>query len=232
MAAAVADHARRTGGGRDPLTSLVLRSLKQAYYSPNNVGHAGLASDSYTHFTSPIRRYPDLVVHRALLSAVGGGEDLTPAHLLNEIGWHCSQTEREAMKVERTADDVCFAFLLQRELFERGWESEFEGEVRGVISAGAFVAFQPAKGSASCEGFLPVRRLRGDYWELNEHRTALVGRESGRQIRLGDPVTVTVQAIDPPRGRIDLVPGADREPPSPTGAARARRSAARGRGRV
>jgi ribonuclease R len=214
ISAAVAHHVRRIGRGRDALTSLVLRSLKQAYYSPNNVGHAGLASPTYTHFTSPIRRYPDLVVHRALLAAVGGDEEPMPAHLLSEVAWHCSQTEREAMRAERAADDVCFAFLLERELFQRGWESEFEGEVSGVIAGGAFVSFVPGGEGAPYEGFLPARRMRGDYWELNEHQTALVGRESGRHIALGDPLTVGVSSIDPPRGRIGLVPAADREPPS------------------
>jgi ribonuclease R len=214
MAAKVADHVQRTGRGRNALTSLVLRALKQAFYSPNNVGHAGLASAMYTHFTSPIRRYPDLVVHRALLAAVGAGEEPPPAHSLGELGWHCSQTERAAMALERDADDVCFAFLVERRMFERGWGQEFEGEVSGVIGGGAFVSFAPGSGTAACEGFLPVRRLRGDYWELNEEGTALVGRESSRSIRLGDPLTVAVRAVDPPRGRIDLEPAADREPPA------------------
>jgi ribonuclease R len=226
IAANVAAHVRRVGRGREALTSLVLRSLKQAYYSPANVGHAGLASSSYTHFTSPIRRYPDLVVHRALLASIGAEEDAPIAHSLSEIGWHCSQTEREAMQLEREADDICLAFILERELFEGGWKQEFEGEVSGVIASGAFVSFVPGgESSAACEGFLPARRLRGEFFDLNEEATALVGRRTGRRLRLGDPVSVMVRSVDAPRGRVDLVPTRLDEEPMPQG----KRSASYGR---
>jgi ribonuclease R len=191
---------RRRGSGRIAFTSLVLRSLKQAHYQPRNVGHYGLRSSHYCHFTSPIRRYPDLVCHRALLSALGAGEDAPHASELERAGEWCSLRERDAMQIERAADNVARAFLLERELFERGWDSELHGEVTGVIGAGAFVAFD------GYEGLLPVRRLRHDWWELNEFETALVGTDSGRAIRLGDPVTVQVERIDAPRGRVDLAP--------------------------
>ena len=206
IGAAVTEHVERTGRGRAALTSLVLRSLKQAYYSPENVGHAGLASAAYCHFTSPIRRYPDLVVHRALLAAVGADEEPPAAHDLEETALHCSETEREAARLEREADDVCLAFLVERHLARHGWELEFEGEVSGVIPAGAFISFELEDGAAPCEGFLPARRMRGDYFELNEVETALVGRRTGRTLRLTDAVTVAVDGVDAPRGRIDLVP--------------------------
>jgi ribonuclease R len=207
IGAAVEEHLSRGGRGRAALTSLVLRSLKQAYYSPSNVGHAGLASAAYTHFTSPIRRYPDLVVHRALLAAIGAGEQPPPAHALNEIGWHCSQTEREAAQLERDADDICLTFLLEHDLFEHGWDRSFEGEVSGLVPSAAFVSFTLGQEhAAACEGFLPARKLRGEYFELNEERTALVGRRTGKRVRLGDPVDVSVQAVEPPRGRVDLAP--------------------------
>jgi len=213
IGAAVVEHVKRVGRGQAALTSLVLRSLKPAYYSPRNLGHAGLASSAYTHFTSPIRRYPDLVVHRALLAAVGAGEEAPPAHELDEIGLHCSHTEREAMQVERDADDVCLAFLLERELFESGWDRVFEGEVSGLIGGGAFISI-PVKGVAGepaplAEGFLPARRLRGEFFELNEEGTALIGRRTGSRLRLGDPIAVRVRSIDSPRNRVDLVPAGD-----------------------
>jgi ribonuclease R len=192
---------RRGGHGRLAFTSLVLRSLKQAHYSPQNIGHAGLSSPRYCHFTSPIRRYPDLVAHRALLSAVGAGEAPPPASRMEEAGSWCSLRERDAMSIERAADDVARCFLLEAELFHAGWETEFAGEVAGLIGAGAFVAFGDGH-----EGLLPVRRLRSDWWELNELETMLIGADSGRAIRLGDPVTVQVAKVDAPRGRVDLSP--------------------------
>ena len=194
-------HVRRTGRGRAALTSLVLRSLKQARYDPVNRGHAGLRSPRYCHFTSPIRRYPDLVCHRALLSAVGGGEDAHAASSLEELADWCSKRERDAMSIERAADDIARCFLLESELFKRGWQAEWPGEVIGVIGAGAFVAF-----GDGYEGMLPVRRLRGDWWELNEEETMLVGSQSGMALRLGDPVVVQVERVDAPRGRVDLSP--------------------------
>jgi ribonuclease R len=200
----VAEHVRRTGRGRAALTSLVLRSLKQAYYSPRNLGHAGLASPRYCHFTSPIRRYPDLVVHRALLASLGADDAAPRADELDDAGLESSAAERHAMQIERSAADVCLCFLLERRLFEAGRELEFEGEVVGLIGAGAFISF----GDEGFEGFLPVRRMRGDWWELNEQGTALYGERSGGVLRLGDPVPVRVQRVDAPRGRVDLMPAA------------------------
>ncbi len=162
----VEEHVRRTGHGRIGLNALVLRSLKQAYYSPRNLGHAGLHSPTYCHFTSPIRRYPDIVCHRALLAAVGGGERGPSAGELGELGVWTSEREREAMALERAGDDIALCFALERLLYEQGPEQEFAGEVTGLIGAGAFVAFAPpgaaelATDAPSYEGMLPVRMLR------------------------------------------------------------------------
>ena len=203
---AVAREARRRGHGRDAYTSLVLRSMKQASYSDRNLGHAGLGSPAYLHFTSPIRRYPDLVAHRGLLFAIGEAEPEPDPERVREAAWRSSEREREAIATERDADRVCAAFLLGRELFEAGWGTTFEGEVSGVIGAGAFVRFGGELGDVY-EGLLPARLMRGERFDLNETETALVGRRSGRAVRLGDPIAVRVDAIDAPRGRVDLAPG-------------------------
>jgi ribonuclease R len=195
------------GRGRRALTSLVLRSLKQAYYDPRNRGHAGLQLDAYCHFTSPIRRYPDLICHRALLSTLGGEEPAPEVGWVASAGPWCSAREREAMSIERDADDIARCFLLERRQPPRGESEEtFEGEVVGLAGAGAFVAFGERSGG-EFEGLLPVRRLRGDWWELNEEGTILVGTRTGSSIRLGDSLPVRVGSIDAPRGRVDLLPG-------------------------
>ncbi len=197
----VDEHVRRVGRGRQALTSLVLRSLKQARYSPVNLGHAGLRSPRYCHFTSPIRRYPDLVCHRALLAAVGGGEHPPRASDMEALGQWTSDRERDAMRIERDADDVARCFLLESELREQGWDSDWQGEVVGLIGAGAFVSFGDGH-----EGMLPARRLPGEWWELDEEGTILRGTRTGKAIRLGDPVRVQVERVDAPRGRVDLLP--------------------------
>ena len=211
-------------GGRIALSSLVLRSLRQAYYSPRNIGHAGLHSTCYCHFTSPIRRYPDLVCHRALVSTLGGGEPAPRAGQLFELGQWASEREREAMKVERGGDDLARCFAFEQALYEGGWEQTFVGEVMGLISAGAFVAFG-AGTEPTYEGMLPVRRMRSeggrDWWELNEHETILRGERSGATLRLGDPIEVRVARVDTVRGRVDLTPAVDSEGAGPAVRARA-----------
>lgn len=204
----VAREAERRGHGRDAWSSLVLRSLKPAFYSDRNLGHAGLGSAAYAHFTSPIRRYPDLVAHRALLHAVGAGEDEPDPRAVREAGWLSSERERDATRLERRADRVCASFLLERELFEGGWARSFQGEVSGLVGAGAFVRFAGELGDVY-EGFLPARLLRGERFDLDETETALVGRRTGRAVRLGDPIRVRVTSVEPARGRADLEPARD-----------------------
>jgi len=196
----VMDYVGRSDRGREAFPALVLRSLKQARYHPENLGHSGLASRAYCHFTSPIRRYPDLVVHRALLRELGLSDEAGPADL-DALAEHTSIREREAAQVEYLADELCLAWLLDDELFERGWDEPFESEIVGLIGSGMFVRFGEV-----FEGFLPARRLPGDYFELNELGTALVGRRGGGTYRLGDGIRVLVEKIEKTDGKVELSP--------------------------
>jgi ribonuclease R len=196
----VATYAEQSGRGREAFPSLVLRALKQARYDPKNLGHAGLASTAYCHFTSPIRRYPDLVVHRALLRELGLADDPLPEDL-HRLAEHTSERERAAGQVEYAADAICLAWLLERRLYELGWDEEWEGEIIGVIASGLFVRF-----GQLFEGFLPARRLHGEYFELNDLATAMSGRTTGRTYRLGDAISVRVERVTRNEGKVELAP--------------------------
>jgi ribonuclease R len=196
----VATYTAQAGRGREAFPSLVLRALKQARYDPKNLGHAGLASSAYCHFTSPIRRYPDLVVHRALLRELGQSDDPLP----DDLQWlaeHTSEREREAAQIEYAADAICLSWLLEQRLFELGWDERWEGEIIGLIASGLFVRFGEV-----FEGFLPARRLQGEFFQLNDLATAMSGRTTGRTYRLGDAISVRVERISRTEGKVELTP--------------------------
>ncbi len=219
------------GRGKAALVQQVLRAQTRAVYQTVNIGHFGLASQTYCHFTSPIRRYPDLLVHRGLLARLGLEPEPTTL-VLDDWAEHCSETERQAAKIELKADDIVLAHLLRRRLDEDGWgERVFEGQVLSLTRRGMFVLFERL-----FEGYLPVSELPRDTYELNELETVLVGRRSGRAYKLADLVLVRVLAVDEARGRIDLMP-ADRDDEGdcdsgPPAAARTRGSRNRASGTV
>ena len=194
----ISKYAKESGRGSEAFPALVLRSLKQARYDPRNLGHSGLASQAYCHFTSPIRRYPDLICHRALLRELGL-EDTAPAEALDNLGQWASEREREAAQIEYRADALCLAWLLERRLFDAGWDAAFEGEIVGAIGSGVFVRFDGV-----FEGYLPARRMPGDYYELDPLGTALVGRRTGSAYRLGDLIRVRVERIEKTEGKVAL----------------------------
>ncbi len=175
------------------LQTVMLRSLKQAMYSPDNVGHFGLAYESYTHFTSPIRRYPDLLIHRSIKAVLADGA-YRPGDW-EQIGLHCSMTERRAD--EATRDVVAFlkCYFMQDRVGEM-----FTGSVSAVVPFGLFVALD----DIFIEGLLHISDLGSDYFHYDETRHALLGERSGKQFRLSDRVKVQLVRVDMATNKIDF----------------------------
>lgn len=176
------------------VNEVVLRSQSQAIYSPENLGHFGLNLRRYAHFTSPIRRYADLIVHRALISALGLGKDgITRAEeeRLEEIGELISMTERRAMAAERdTVDRLIAAFLAEQV------DSTFAARISGVTKSGLFVQL-PQYGA---DGFIPISTLGDDYYHFDEAARALFGERSGKGFQLADHVEVKLVEVAPLAG--------------------------------
>lgn len=175
-----------------------LRSLTQAYYGPAHIGHFGLALRSYAHFTSPIRRYADLIVHRALITAHGWGKDgLTPEEIegLEQTGAHISDTERRSMVAERdTTDRYLAAFLSERV------GNEFTGRISGIARFGAFVKLD----ETGADGLLPMRSLGREYFHHDPETQTLMGSDTGMIIGIGQRVTVRLAEAVPVTGGIAL----------------------------
>ncbi|HYG12811.1 MAG TPA: VacB/RNase II family 3'-5' exoribonuclease, partial [Methylophilaceae bacterium] len=176
------------------LQTVLLRSMQQAVYSPDNIGHFGLAYESYTHFTSPIRRYPDLLVHRAI-KAVLDGERYKPGDW-HALGQHCSMTERRADDATRDVTAWLKCYYMQDKIGE-----EFDGTVAGVTSFGLFVALD----GVYVEGLLHVTELGNDYFHYDKARHEMAGERTGMRYRLGDRLRVKVSRVDLETSRIDFV---------------------------
>ncbi len=181
------------------LNELMLRSMKKAVYQPQNIGHFGLAFTHYTHFTSPIRRYPDLMVHRLLKKLKGGRypEKLNRSldSALTNIGKHCSDTERTAEAAERDAIKIKQAAYMAERVGE-----EFRGVISGILNFGFFVRL----GETGAEGMVRLSTLDDDYYKYDEKHFRLVGKRQGRVFRLGDPVEVGILSADKIRNEINL----------------------------
>ena len=176
----------------------MLRSMTQAYYHPQNFGHFGLALKNYAHFTSPIRRYSDLLVHRALISGHKWGADgLSPqdVEMLEETGQHISDTERRSMAAERdTTDRYLAAYLSDRV------GAEFPGRISGVAKFGLFVKLD----ETGADGIIPIRTLGREFFHYDADSHTLMGADSGRLIRLGQRVTVRLAEAVPVTGGLML----------------------------
>jgi ribonuclease R len=182
------------------INRLLLRSMKQAIYQPENVGHFGLASACYTHFTSPIRRYPDLIVHR-MLDRVLRGEKLKAnqqqdlLRYLQEAGRHTSERERHAMDAEREMVDLKKAQFMMNKIGE-----SFTGFINSLASFGFFVELD----DYFIEGLVKLASLTDDEYDYYEKEYVIKGRRHGRKFRLGDNVRVKVARINAFRSEIDF----------------------------
>ncbi|MEO0403125.1 MAG: VacB/RNase II family 3'-5' exoribonuclease, partial [Pseudomonadota bacterium] len=175
-----------------------LRSMTQAYYGPQNFGHFGLALKSYAHFTSPIRRYADLIVHRALITAHGWGKDgLRPedAETLEKTGTHISDTERRSMMAERDTTDRYLAAYLSERVGD-----EIEGRVAGIAKFGIFVKLD----GSGADGLVPMRSIGAEYFHFDREANTLLGSDTGLVISLGQRATVRLAEAVPVTGGIAL----------------------------
>jgi len=178
------------------VNEVVLRSQAQAEYAAENFGHFGLNLRRYAHFTSPIRRYADLIVHRALIRALKLGDDgLTDSEIakLDEIAAHISATERRAMAAERETVDRLTAHFLADRIGAR-----FEGRITGVTRSGLFIRLE----NTGADGFVPAATIGNDYYRYEEAGRRMVGERSGEAFTLGDPVTVKLVEAVPLAGAL------------------------------
>ena len=175
-----------------------LRSMQQAYYSPENFGHFGLALQRYAHFTSPIRRYSDLIVHRALITAHGWGKDglrVEDREELAQTGEHISETERRSMMAERDTTDRYLASYLSERV-----GNEFTGRVSGIARFGIFIKLD----ETGADGLVPMRSIGQEYFHYDAEANTLMGSDSGRIIALGQRATVRLSDAVPVTGGIEL----------------------------
>jgi len=188
--------AKMAGRPQEYLVSMVaLRSMKQARYATRNVGHFGLGSEAYLHFTSPIRRYPDLVVHRALVRWLAGKGTEVDIEALERTARHTSERERRAESAERDSVELKKIQYMTRHLGDT-----FEGTIAGVTGFGMFILLD----DVLVEGLIRLSSLVDDYYHYDEGTWSLTGRRSKRRFRLGDRVEVQVARVDPESREIDL----------------------------
>ena len=176
------------------IETVAIRAMQKAKYSTDNVGHYGLAFDYYTHFTSPIRRYPDMMVHRLLKRYLAGGRSVIKKKY-EEMCEHCSSMEQVAANAERASIKY-----KQVEFMSDKLGKVYDGVISGVTEWGLYVELNENK----CEGLVPMRDLDDDYYEFDEKNYCLIGRRSKRQYRLGDPITIRVAQANLERKQLDF----------------------------
>ena len=188
------------------VSTVVLRSMTRARYQPDDLGHFGLGAPTYTHFTSPIRRYPDLMVHRVVLKALIDGKPIPDRWGGEALARACERSSlREALATDAERDSIA---LKKAEFMERHLGEEFSGTVSGVTTFGVFVLLD----DYFVEGLVHVNSLQDDFYNLHEDKYALVGERSGRRFRLGDPLRVQVTRVDRLERKIDFMVVSDPDP--------------------
>ncbi|MBL8525964.1 MAG: ribonuclease R [Betaproteobacteria bacterium] len=220
LRAMLKDFALQLPGGKDPkpadysallkkikdrpdaplLQTVLLRSMKQAVYSPDNIGHFGLAYDAYTHFTSPIRRYPDLLTHRAIKAALKG-TTYDPKEPWDQLGMQCSATERRADEATRDVTAWLKCYYMKDRLGE-----EFAGTISGVTNFGIFVTLD----EVYVEGLVHISELGQDYFKFDLHKHQIVGERTNKKFQLADRVNIKVARVDIETSKIDFVLTSDR----------------------
>ncbi len=177
------------------LQTILLRSLKQAVYSPSNVGHFGLAFDAYVHFTSPIRRYPDLLVHRAIKAQLAGRQHAEEDW--EALGRHCSETERRADDASRDVENWLKCYYMRDHV-----GGTFSGSITGVVPFGLFVTLD----DYFVDGLVHISELGRDYFQFDAARHMLLGERTAKRFRLADRMTVKLVRVDLETRKIDFVP--------------------------
>ena len=176
------------------VTTMAVRSMAKAFYTTDNIGHYGLAFPSYTHFTSPIRRYPDMMVHRLLARYLGGGKS-ADKQTLEELCVRASEREVIAAEAERASIKYKMVEFMKERIGE-----EFEGHISGLTEWGVYVELD----ETHIEGMSFLRDVEGDFFDFDEQRYEIVGRSTGLRMTLGDPVRIRIKRADLQKRQLDF----------------------------
>jgi len=182
-------------GEQNLIETIAVRTMTKAFYTTNNIGHYGLSFDDYTHFTSPIRRYPDLIVHRIMRRSLEG-KKLPNKELIEKQCEHCSEMEKKAQEAERSSVKYMQSVYLEKHIGKH-----FEGHISGVSKWGIYVELKDNK----CEGMIRLADMHDDFYYIDEENYRVLGQRSGTIYKIGDPVGIKIKNVDVENRHIDFV---------------------------